>query len=776
MESSVKKIDKNILRVIWGNEETYHPGDQFLPEVMERTANECQIQAEAAEDGTVSIFGKDGKLLTKETACTLTAKEVFRYTFTGSAPEIVTEKTIDGERSFVKNADTVKVADAFEGKISFTLEPDEAVYGLGQQEDGIFNYRNVKEYFYQNNMKIPMSVILSSKGYALVFDAACMFTYEEKDNVMTFDFDAVDQIVCYVIEGENFDELIAGIRSLTGKAVMLPKWAFGYVQSKERYKTQEEILNTAAEFEKRDIPLNCIVLDWLSWDNGKWGNKRFDKSRFPEARKMVDELHKKGVHFMISVWPNMNRGTDDNEEMAKAGKLLCNYSTYDAFDPEARDLYWKQAERELFAAGTDAWWCDSTEPFTPDWGGEKKRPNEERFQMAKESTNRYLDARYSNCFALEHAKGIYEHQRKADDTKRVVNLTRSGSLGSQRYGTILWSGDIAATWDVLKAQIAEGQSMAMSGIPYWTLDAGAFFTGTLECWRRFTGNLTAEGPQPWFWHGLFEKGVADLGYRELYTRWLQMAAYLPVMRSHGTDTPREPWNFGEPGDVWYDTIVKYIRKRCAMMPYAYSLAHKVYAEDYTFMRSLMFDFAADPKVKTMAEEYMYGPAYLVSPVTRPMEYGPESTPLHEEKTVSVYLPAGADWYGEDNEIFYEGGQDVTVEAGVDTMPVFVRAGSVIPKASEADAEGICDSIHVYTGADGTFTLYLDNEKDYAYENGVYSLIDLEWKDAEKTLVLTGRKTDCGYPEKLEVVLHTPEGTHTEHLVWDGTRTELVILK
>ena len=190
----------------------------------------------------------------------------------------------------------------------------------------------------------------------------------------------------------------------------------------------------------------------------------------------------------------------------------------------------------------------------------------------------------------------------------------------------------------------------------------------------------------------------------------------------------------------------------------------------------MFDFAADPKVKTMAEEYMYGPAYLVSPVTRPMEYGPESTPLHEEKTVSVYLPAGADWYGEDNEIFYEGGQDVTVEAGVDTMPVFVRAGSVIPKASEADAEGICDSIHVYTGADGTFTLYLDNEKDYAYENGVYSLIDLEWKDAEKTLVLTGRKTDCGYPEKLEVVLHTPEGTHTEHLVWDGTRTELVILK
>lgn len=758
MKISVKAIEENILQVICGeNNKEYHPGEQMIREQVEKESAVSKVSAETEENRI--CFLRNGEVFLEQKDCVLTEKEVYRYTFTGNAPEIVTEKTIDGERSFVKNADTVKVADAYEGKISFTIGAEEAIYGLGQQENGFYNYRNVKEYFYQNNMKIPMPVLVSSEGYALLFDAASMFTYEEKNNVMTLDFDAVDQIAYYLITGESFDELIRGIRSLTGEAVMLPKWAFGYVQSKERYKTQEEILATAAEFEKRDIPLSCIVLDWHSWEKGKWGNKIFDKSRFPEAKAMVEELHKKGVHFMISVWPNMNRGTENNEEMAKAGKLLCNYSTYDAFDPAARDLYWEQCERELFAAGTDAWWCDSTEPFTPDWNGEKKRPDDVRYQMAKESTNKYLDARYSNIFALEHAKGIYEHQRAACSEKRVVNLTRSGSLGSQRYGTILWSGDIAATWDVFKHQIAEGQSMCMSGIPYWTLDAGAFFTGTLECWRKFIDNPNAEGPQPWFWHGLFEKGVEDLGYRELYVRWLQLAAYLPVMRSHGTDTPREPWQFGEPGTVYYDTIVSYIKKRYRMLPYSYSLAGKVRLEGYTMMRSLMFDFAKDSRVKELWEEFMYGPAYLVCPVTRPMDFGAESTPLEGNHEVKVYLPEGADWYHEDTDQYYHGGQEITLEAGVEQMPVFVRAGSVIPLSNGVD--GSVDEIHVYAGADGSFELYLDNGQDYAYEKGEYSLIDLEWKDAEKKLSISVREQGYGYPEELKIIVHEVNGVKNE---------------
>ena len=770
MEALIQAIDSNILKVVYHKGGKKHsPGAQILPEADARQTNVCQVCAE--QSGEKIVFQTEEGIFARQTEVHLTAKEVFRYTFSGNAPVIVTKKTIDGERAFVENADTVKVADAYEGKISFQLCEDEAVYGLGQQENGVYNYRNVKEYLYQNNMKIPMPVILSSRQYAILFDAGCMFTYEEKDGNMTFTFDAVDDLTYYVIKGTCFDELVKGIRALTGKAVMLPKWAFGYVQSKERYKTQEEILTTAEEFQKRKIPVSCLVLDWHSWEEGKWGNKIFDKSRFPDARKMVEELHKKGIAFMISVWPNMNQGTENNKEMEKAGKLLMNLSTYDAFDEEARDLYWEQCERELFAAGTDAWWCDSTEPFTPDWNGAVKRPDDERYQMAKDSTNQYLDARESNLFALKHAQGIYEHQRAVCPKKRVANLTRSGSLGSQRYGTILWSGDIAATWDVLKNQIAEGQSMSMSGIPYWTLDAGAFFTGTLECWRRFINNPQAEGPQPWFWHGLFEKGVDDLGYRELYVRWLQLATYLPMMRSHGTDTPREPWQFGEQGTIYYDTIVKYIKKRYAMMPYTYSLAWKVCRDDYTMFRSLMFDFAQDENVKELKEEFMYGPSYLVCPVTRPMEYGPESAPLQESREMEIYLPKGADWYLEEDGQFYEGGQKLSVKADIDTMPVFVRAGAVIPMASEV--MGVMDELHVYAGADGDFELYEDNGADYEYENGVYSLIKFHWNESCRKLYVRAEKTESGYPKRFCVFLHEKENVQKKEVVWDGTETEIL---
>lgn len=765
MKWNITPVCDNILRVVCGEEDAaYCPGAQLIREEAEKCAETSAVAAEE-ENGSIRFF-LDGACFLEQKDCLMTPKEVYRFTFTGSAPEIITEKTIDGERSFVKNAETIKVADAYEAKLTFALSEDEAIYGLGQHENGYYNYRDVKEYLYQNNMKIPMPVMLSSKNYAILFDAECMFVYEEKDGILTLDFDAVDQMAYYLITGKNFDELIDGVRTLTGKAVMLPKWAFGYIQSKERYKTQEEILAVTEEFEKREIPLSCIVLDWHSWEKNKWGNKIFDKSRFHDARAMVDALHEKGVHFMISVWPNMNNGTENNAEMAKAGKLLCNNSTYDAFDPEARELYWKQCERELFAAGTDAWWCDSTEPFTPDWNGATKLADDVRYQMAKDSTNKYLDARVSNSFALAHARGIYENQRAACSEKRVVNLTRSGSAGSQRYGTILWSGDIAATWEVLRNQIAEGLSMCMSGIPYWTLDAGAFFTGTLECWRRFIDNPEAQGPQPWFWHGLFEKGVEDPGYREIYVRWLELAAFLPIMRSHGTDTPREPWNFGEPGSVHYDAIVKYIKKRCRMLPYSYSLAGKVYHENYTIMRSLMFDFPQDENVRTMGDEYMYGPAYLVCPVTRPMDFGAEGAVLDGNHEVEVYLPDACGWYDEETGAYYGGGQSVKVDAPVDKMPVFIRAGAVIPQSADQNLNP--DEIHVYAGEDGRFTLYLDNGQDYAYENGEYSRVSLIWKDAEKCLELSLMENGYGHPEAFTVVLHTPEGMITKEISWDGS--------
>lgn len=657
------------------------------------------------------------------------SKEIYRYTFAGGKPEIETIVTVDGERSFVKNAETIKVGDSYAASVSFEIEEDEAIYGLGQHEDGIYNYRNCKEYLYHNNMKIPMPVYLSSKGYAVLFDASCMMTYEEKDNVITVCFDAAEKIDFYVIAGENFDELIAGIRSLTGHNVMLPRWAYGYIQSKERYKTQDEIVETAARFKEEDIPLSCIVLDWLSWEDGKWGNQIFDKSRFPEAKKMVDELHAQGVKFMISVWPNRKEGCENHTEFYKAGKLLCNFSTYDAFDEEARDIYWKQMERELFAAGTDAWWCDSTEPFTPDWNGLEKRPNDMRYQMAIDSTNKYLDARNSSAYCVMHSKGIYEHQRAVNDGRRITNLTRAGYLGTQKYGTILWSGDTAATWETFKNQIAEGLSMGMSGISNWTWDAGAFFVGSVNCWNRAYNHNDKQAP--WFYQGDFEEGVKDLGYAELYTRWLQASCFLPIMRSHGTDTPREPWNFGDKGTVYYDTIVKYIKLRYALMPYIYSLAIESVVEDSTMMRSLAFDFLGDEKARLIKDSFMLGKSIYVCPVTEPIEYGPESVKLGKKAVREVYFPAGYNWYDFETGVKYEGGTTVVVDAPIKKIPVFIREGSIIPMSNGTD--GKLDKIKVFGGRDAGFTMYTDGGDGYEYEVNGFEEINFSWDDKAEIL-------------------------------------------
>lgn len=773
MNKTVKtyEICENIMRVVCSVEE----GVKAPYLVLEQPEFDgvCLVGTDKKEENCKVIA--NGIDLFEQAGFTMEAKEIYRYTFEGETPIIVTKKTVDGERSFVENAKTIKVGDAYEAKIQFKIGADEAIYGLGQHEDGTLNYRNVTEYLYHNNMKIPMPVFLSSKNYAIFFDCASMMVYEEKDNVITMTLDAVDQIDYYVIYGNCFDDLIAGIRKLTGEAVMLPKWAFGYVQSKERYKTQDEILEVADEFAKREIPLGCIVLDWMSWEEGKWGNKIFDKSRFPDAKAMVDELHKKGVAFMISIWPNCKEGCDNNEEFAKKGKLLCNYSTYDAFDEEARDMYWKQCEKELFAAGTDAWWCDSTEPFTPDWNGPEKRPEEVRYTMAKESTNKYLDARESNAYPLAHSKGIYNHQREASDTKRVCNLTRSGYPGTQRLGTILWSGDIAATWQVYRNQIAEGLSMAMSGIPYWTLDAGAFFVGNTESWKRWA-NVT-EGTRPWFWHGEFEDGVADLGYKELYTRWLQLAAFLPIMRSHGTDTPREPWQFGDKGSVYYDTIVKYIKLRYQLLPYTYSLAAQVLSDSYTIMRSLMFDFANDNKVKDIKDEYMYGPAFLVAPVMEAYEYGPDSTPLNKEANRDVYLPEGSYWYDYDSKKLYEGGQTITKEATIDTIPVYVRAGAVIPMASKVPvqtaagmSEEAVDTIEIYAGNHGMFVLYLDNGTDYSYEKGEYASIPLIWNNEKQALAMGSAVGNYPTPDRFTVRLVKEDSIVEKTVSYNGQDT------
>lgn len=694
----------------------------------------------------------------------LKEREIISYAVDDKV-KIVTRQTADGERSSIENAASVKIGEAFSGKINFQITDGELIFGLGQNEHGMLNHRDEKEYLYQNNMKIPMPVFVSSNNYAVFFDANCLMTYEERDSIITVEFDAVDHIDYYIVTGEDFDDIIGKIRWLTGAAVMLPKWAFGYIQSRERYKTQYEILETVKEFEKRDIPLSCIILDWLSWEDGKWGNKILDKSRFPNFNALMDELHERGKALLISVWPSMHKNSENNAEMLKAGKLLANLSTYDAFDEEARKLYWKQCEAELFSSGVDGWWCDSTEPFTPDWKGAVKLSDEERYFLSKESLTKYFDARNANAYALFHAKGMYENQRSSSEEKRVVNLTRSGYPSIQKYGAILWSGDIMATWQVFKDQLAEGLSMCISGIPYWTLDIGAFFVGANETWRRRDKNNV--GDAPWFWQGDFDGGASDYGYRELYARWLQMGAFLPIMRSHGTDAPREPWQFGDKGEKCYDSIVKYIKLRHSLLPYSYSLASQVYRKGFTMMRSLAFDFAHDERAIGIDDQFMYGKSFLVCPVFEPMEFGPGNARLDKDQHRDVYLPRLTQgwWYDYYTKEAIASGQTISALAPVETMPLYAKSGAIIPMARELKE---FDALEIYSGADGEFELYFDNGVDYAYEKGEYAVVKLEWIDRERELRINHIEGDYPCSCEFDVTVFNNLGGKLEKTVkYDG---------
>jgi len=678
----------------------------------------------------------------------LTPKDIYQFSAAEGKSTVIVEKTVDGERSKVEGADTIKIGEAFEGEILFSLPKENRIFGLGQHENGIFDYRGQKEYLVQNNMKIPMSVFLCvgpTDSYAVLFDAGCLMTFEEMGGTARVAFDAVHSIDYYVIEGQSMDELIQEVRWLTGTAVMLPRWAFGYMQSKERYKTQAEVIKTAEKFKELDIPVSCLVQDWSTWEKGKWGQKSPDKERFPDIKTMISRLHDMGITYMLSIWPNPAVSTEDNKELGKIGGILANASTYDAFNEEARELYWKQCQREWYSAGTDAWWCDSTEPFTPDWTGAVKKTDIERYQLSKEVLTKYLDARDANHYALAHAQGIYENQRKADGTKRVVNLTRSGSIGVQKYGAILWSGDITATWETLRNQITEGLNMSASGIPYWTVDIGAFFTGSCKCWQNWIGSTEKE--TPWFWSGHFEDGVADMGYRELYVRWLQFGAFLPIMRSHGTDTPREPWHFGKPGDIFYDTIIKYIRLRYRLMPYIYSVAWMVTNNGYTMMRNLNFDFPGDSIACAISDQYMFGPAFMVCPVTQPMYYEAGSIKINKPQTRKVYLPSGG-WYDYETKEYFQGGGWLTVKAPLESMPLYVRAGSIIP------ADKV---IEIYEGVSTAFILYNDNGKDYTYEDGNYSAISLYWNDTLRELKITKIEGNYPNPENLRLRIYLKNG-------------------
>ncbi|MBN2612679.1 MAG: DUF5110 domain-containing protein [Bacteroidales bacterium] len=533
----------------------------------------------------------------------------------------------------------------------------------------------------------------------------------------------------YFIKGNSADEVISGYRKLTGKAPIMPKWAMGFWQSRERYKTQEELTGVVKEFRNRGIPLDNIVLDWFYWREDDWGSHEFDKERFPDPDGMIKELHDSfNTRIMISVWPKFYRGTGHFDQMNEKGFLYQRnlqlerkdwvgpgyISTfYDAFNPEARKLFWHQINEKLNSKGIDAWWLDATEPDM-----QSNHSIAER-KLMMDTTFLGSGAQFFNAFSYFNSKAVYEGSRAIDPDKRVFILTRSAFAGQQRYAAVTWSGDVASRWSDLGDQVAAGINFSISGIPYWTHDIGGF---SLE--KRF------ENPQG--------KDLDE--WRELNTRWYQFGAFCPIFRVHGQFPYREVYNIAPESHPAYRSMLYYNKLRYRLMPYIYTLTGMAYHQDYTIMRALVMDFPGDRNVHNISDQYMFGPSLMVCPV-------------HEYKARQreVYLPAGTGWYDLNTGKYYNGGQNIITEAPLEKIPLFVKQGSVIPFGPEMQYTGEknADSLvlYVYGGRDAEFTLYEDDGVTYNYEKGDFSFITIKYNDENRILTIENRQGE--YPGMLK---------------------------
>lgn len=542
---------------------------------------------------------------------------------------------------------------------------------------------------------------------------------DDEQQRISFWSEVADQIDYYFISGENMDEVISGYRTVTGKAPVMPEWAMGFWQSRQRYTNQEELLDVAREYRKRNIPFDNIVLDWQYWPADKWGDHQFDVTRFPDPDGMIRTLHDDlNARIMISVWPKYYVGTENYEAMKSKGYLYMRnvemerrdwigyLSTfYDAFNANARTAFWNQINIALYSRGIDAWWLDATEPDIT-----SNLPMEERKAMMNPTALGSAD-RYFNAYSLVQAQGVYEGQRATDPENRVFILTRSAFAGLQRYSAANWSGDIAARWHDMAAQIPCGLNMSMSGIPWWTMDIGGFSVES-----RY------HNPSP-----------ADLDeWRELMTRWHQYGAFVPLFRSHGEFPFREIYNTAPDNHIAYKTMVEYNRLRYRLMPYIYSLAGQAWLNDYTIMRGLTMDFSLDTEVFDIADQYMFGPSLMVNPVTE-----------YKVRSRKVYLPSAYGWYDVRTGRHYAGGTVVEADAPYEWMPLFAREGSLIPTGPDIQYTGEKEAdpltLWVYAGADGAFELYEDEGDNYNYEDGAYTLIPLTWNEAERTLTIGKRE-------------------------------------
>ena len=640
---------------------------------------------------------------------------------------------------------------------SFKTDKDEGLYGLGQLQNGQMMQRGIEKYLVQGNTEDVTPVFQSTKGYGVFWDNYAGTMYVDNEEETSFRSDVGDCIDYYFMYGGSADGVIAQIRLLTGSVPMMPLWSYGFMQSKERYKSQDEVVSVVKKYRELGIPLDCIIQDWQYWGhNYLWNAMDFQNPLFNNPQKMIDDVHAMNAHMAISIWSSFGPATKPYRELASKG-LLYDFKTwpaagteswppdpeypsgvrvYDAYSPEARDIYWKYLNEGIFKLGMDAWWMDSTEPDHVD-------PTPEDLDT-KTSMGSFRKVR--NAYPLMSVGGVYDHQRAVSSDKRVFILTRSGFVGQQRYGANVWTGDVGSSWETLRNQVPAGLNFSLCGMPHWNHDIGGFFAGQY--------NQNGDGSAP-----------KNPLYQELYVRWLQFGTFTPMMRSHGTNTPREIYQFGRKGEPVYDAIEKMIRLRYSLLPYIYSTSWDVSHRQSTFMRALVMDFPKDKKVWDMNDEYMFGKAFLVAPVLH-AQYTQEAVVnvnelsgwsrdndgkaaggaqanFQQPKSTEVYLPSGTAWYDFWTNEKMEGGREITRETTLDLIPLYIKAGSIVPFGPDVQyaTEKPWDNLvlRVYPGADGSFVLYEDEFDNYNYEKGAYTEIPMSWDDSSRRLTLGTRK-------------------------------------
>ena len=654
-----------------------------------------------------------------------------------------------------------------EGKYSkitqeWQSDPEAALYGLGQLQNNTLNLANRRDTLVQTNTVAVNPFLLSTDGYGILWNNYSKTIYSNTNGQTAFESDAGDEVDYYFMAGSTLDTIVRNYRIATGTAPMFGKWAYGYWQSKERYKSDKEILAVAKEYRDRNIPIDNIVQDWNYWadiTNGEtykatytknWSSMEFHPSTYLDPAATIKTLQDKyNLHYMISIWPIHGPGTQIYKTMEQKKHLFApehwtKSRLYDASSKEARDLYWKFLNDGLVSKGVDALWMDGTEPEIAN--PESKALSEQNIKKVEGAAIGPM-AQYLNTYSLLTTSGVYNNWRKNYPDKRAFILTRSGFTGQQRNAAATWSGDITANWDVLQKQISSGLNFSISGIPYWTTDIGAFFVKG--------HGVPGIGP------GLYE-GSQQEAYRELYVRWFQFGAFCPLFRSHGTQTPREVWQFGEPGDWAYESLVKFDKLRYRLLPYIYSLAWKVTNDHYTLLRPLAMNYKEDRKVWDIKNQFMFGPSFMAIPVTEHQYFPLESDPSKNIATVretEVYLPENSKWYDFWTGEIQNGGQIISRKTPIDIMPLYVPEGSIVPMgpdkqyASEKAEDPI--ELRVYTGKNSSFELYEDENDTNNYEKGVYATIKFEWNEASQELTIHKRKGE--FPGMLQ--------TRTLHVVW-----------